>query len=61
MSRLGIFVDRRTLSSAEQLNSLIRCRDEAEAMGHGVEFIFPGDIRKIPRLTGSSSGPAPTP
>jgi glutathione synthase/RimK-type ligase-like ATP-grasp enzyme len=52
MSRLGIFVDRKTLSSAEQLNALIRCRDTAEEMGHGAEFIFPVDIRKIPQMDG---------
>jgi glutathione synthase/RimK-type ligase-like ATP-grasp enzyme len=48
MSRLGIFVDRKTLSSAEQLHALIRCRDVAEEMGHSAEFLFPVDIRKIP-------------
>lgn len=47
MSRLGIFVDRKTLSSAEQLHALIRCRDVAEEMGHSAEFLFPVDIRKI--------------
>ncbi|OPX73041.1 MAG: Glutamate--LysW ligase ArgX [Methanoregulaceae archaeon PtaU1.Bin059] len=52
MSRLGIFVDRKTLSSAEQLNALIRCRDAAEEMGHAAEFIFPVDIRKIPQVDG---------
>jgi glutathione synthase/RimK-type ligase-like ATP-grasp enzyme len=50
MSRLGIFVDRRTLSNSEQLNSLIRCRDVAEGMGHDVDFIFPVDINKIPKV-----------
>jgi len=50
MSRLGIFVDRKTLSSAEQLNALIHCRDVAEKMGHTAEFIFPVDIRKIPMM-----------
>jgi glutathione synthase/RimK-type ligase-like ATP-grasp enzyme len=50
MSRLGIFVDRKTLSNAEQLNALIRCRDVAENMGHGVEFLFPVDINKIPKM-----------
>jgi glutathione synthase/RimK-type ligase-like ATP-grasp enzyme len=50
MSRLGIFVDRRTLSSAEQLNALIRCRDVAEGLGHSAEFLFPVDIRKIPQM-----------
>ncbi|MDD1684741.1 MAG: ATP-grasp domain-containing protein [Methanoregula sp.] len=50
MSRLGIFVDRKTLSNAEQLTALIRCRDVAEGMGHGVDFIFPVDIPRIPRV-----------
>ena len=50
MSRLGIFVDRKTLSNAEQLTALIHCRDVAEAMGHNAEFLFPVDISKIPRM-----------
>jgi glutathione synthase/RimK-type ligase-like ATP-grasp enzyme len=50
MSRLGIFVDRKTLASAEQLTALIRCRDVAEGMGHGVDFIFPVDIARIPKM-----------
>lgn len=50
MSRLGIFVDRKTLASAEQLTALIHCRDVAEGMGHDVDFLFPVDIRKIPKL-----------
>ena len=44
MSRLGIFVDRKTLASAEQLTALIHCRDVAEGMGHDVDFIFPVDL-----------------
>ncbi|MCX6685444.1 MAG: RimK family alpha-L-glutamate ligase [Methanoregula sp.] len=50
MSRLGIFVDRKTLSNSEQLNALIHCRDVAENMGHDVEFIFPVDIAKIQKM-----------
>jgi glutathione synthase/RimK-type ligase-like ATP-grasp enzyme len=48
MSKLGIFVDRKTLANAEQLNALIHCRDVAEKMGHHVDYIFPVDISKIP-------------
>ena len=47
MSNLGIFVDRKTLANAEQLNALIRCRDVAENLGHRVDYIFPVDINKI--------------
>jgi glutathione synthase/RimK-type ligase-like ATP-grasp enzyme len=50
MSRLGIFVDRKTMSNAEQLTALIHCRDVAEAKGHAVDFIFPVDIARIPKM-----------
>ncbi len=50
MSKLGIFVNRQTLSSSEQLTALVKCRDVGESMGHTVEFIFPVDIKKIPKL-----------
>ncbi|RPI38147.1 MAG: ATP-grasp domain-containing protein [Methanoregulaceae archaeon] len=50
MSRMGIFVDRKTLASAEQLTALIHCRDVAEGMGHTVDFIFPVDIPKIKKM-----------
>ncbi len=50
MSRLGIFVDRKTLSNSEQLNALIRCRDVAESRGHDADFLFPVDIGKIPKM-----------
>lgn len=52
MSKLGIFVDRKTLSNAEQLNALIHCRDVGEKMGHHVDFIFPVDISRIPAMDG---------
>ncbi len=50
MSKLGIFVNRQTLSSSEQLTALVKCRDVGESMGHTVEFIFPVDIKKIAKL-----------
>lgn len=50
MSRLGIFVNRQTLSSSEQLTAVVKCRDVAESMGHTAEFIFPVDMKKIPKL-----------
>jgi len=50
LSKLGIFVNRQTLSSSEQLTAVVKCRDVAESMGHTVEFIFPVDIKKIPKL-----------
>ena len=50
MSKLGIFVNRQTLSSSEHITAVIKCRDVAERMGHTVEFIFPVDMKKIPKL-----------
>lgn len=50
MSKLGIFVNRQTLSNSLQLMAVVKCRDVAESMGHTAEFIFPVDIKKIPKL-----------
>jgi len=50
LSKLGIYVNRQTLSSSEQLTAVVKCRDAAESMGHTVEFIFPVDMKKIPKL-----------
>ncbi len=47
MARLGVFVDRQTLSSSLQLSTILKCRDDAEALGHTVYFIFPVEIKKI--------------
>ncbi|HNX40512.1 MAG TPA: RimK family alpha-L-glutamate ligase, partial [Methanothrix sp.] len=38
------------MSSSEQLLAVVKCRDVAERMGHTVDFIFPVDIKKIPKL-----------
>jgi glutathione synthase/RimK-type ligase-like ATP-grasp enzyme len=38
------------LSSSEQLTAVVKCRDVAESMGHTAEFIFPVDMKKIPKL-----------
>ncbi|MDY1590557.1 MAG: RimK family alpha-L-glutamate ligase [Methanofastidiosum sp.] len=50
MGKLGIFVDRQTLSSSIQLISLIKFREEAEKLGHYAYFIFPTEIKKISGL-----------
>ena len=50
MGKLGIFVDRQTLSSTVQLTSLIKFREEAENLGHEVYFLFPKEIKKISGL-----------
>ncbi|NMC59453.1 MAG: RimK family alpha-L-glutamate ligase [Candidatus Methanofastidiosa archaeon] len=52
MGKLGIFVDRQTLSNSMQLISLVKFREEAENMGHQAYFIFPTEIKKIAGLDG---------
>jgi len=52
MGNLGVFVDRQVMGSSEQLTALIRLRDQAEAMGHAVYFIFPVEVRKVARVDG---------
>jgi glutathione synthase/RimK-type ligase-like ATP-grasp enzyme len=52
MGDLGVFVDRQVMGSSEQLTALIRLRDQAEAMGHTVYFIFPVEVRKVARVDG---------
>ena len=52
MSNLGVFVNRQTLSNAEQLSALLKCRDAAEDMGHSVDFIFPEEIKRLLKTDG---------
>ena len=52
MSNLGVFVNRQTLSNAEQLSALLKCRDAAEEMGHSVDFIFPEEIKRLLKTDG---------
>ncbi|HZD44250.1 MAG TPA: RimK family alpha-L-glutamate ligase [Methanomicrobiales archaeon] len=47
LGKLGIFVDRQTLSSSLQLSTILKCRDDAESLGHTVYFIFPVEVKKI--------------
>ncbi len=52
MSNLGIFVNRQTVSNAEQLQALLKCRDAAEELGHSADFIFPNEIKRILKSDG---------
>ena len=52
MGSLGVFVDRQVMGSSEQLTALIRLREQAEAMGHSVYFLFPVEVRKVTRVDG---------
>lgn len=49
MRTLGIFIDRQALSYSRKLTLLIKCRDTAEGMGYRSYFIFPVEIKKVPK------------
>ncbi len=49
MRTLGIFIDRQALSFSRKLTLLIKCRDTAEGMGYRSYFIFPVEIKKVPK------------
>ena len=50
MRTLGIFVDRQTLSSAGKLAQLMKCREAAKEKGVRSYFLFPVDMKKVPRM-----------
>ncbi|HVO78142.1 MAG TPA: RimK family alpha-L-glutamate ligase [Methanomassiliicoccales archaeon] len=52
MSNLGIFVNRQTVASGDQLDALIKCREAAEELGHTADLIFPIEIKKVVRTDG---------
>ena len=45
-------MNRQTVSSGDQLETLLRCRDAAEELGHSADFIFPTEIKKVPKTDG---------
>ncbi|MEZ5357471.1 MAG: RimK family alpha-L-glutamate ligase [Candidatus Zixiibacteriota bacterium] len=48
MGKLGIFVERYTISSSLEMNALMRLSLEARKLGHRVDFLFRPDMYKIP-------------
>jgi glutathione synthase/RimK-type ligase-like ATP-grasp enzyme len=48
MGRLGIFVERYTISSSDDMNSLMRLIQVARKLGHQADFLFRPDMYKIP-------------
>lgn len=48
MAQLGIYVERYTISSSDEMNALMRLSQVARKMGHRVDFIFRPDMYKIP-------------
>ena len=50
MGKIGIFVERYTMSDSEVMNALMRISQVAYHMGHRTEFIFRPDMWKIPEF-----------
>lgn len=48
MGRLGIYVERYTISSSDEMNALMRLSQVARKMGHRADFLFRPDMYKIP-------------
>ncbi|MFZ5979650.1 MAG: ATP-grasp domain-containing protein [Candidatus Zixiibacteriota bacterium] len=48
MGQLGIYVERYTISSSDEMNALMRLSQVARKLGHRADFIFRPDIYKIP-------------
>ena len=48
MGQIGIYVERYTISSSDEMNSLMRLSQVARKLGHRVDFLFRPDMYKIP-------------
>jgi len=49
MGRIGIFVERHTITNSDEMNALMRFAQVARKMGHWTDFLFRPDIYKIPQ------------
>ena len=48
MGKLGIYVERYTISSSSEMNALMRLSQEARKLGHRADVLFRPDMYKIP-------------
>ena len=48
MGQLGVYVERYTISSADEMNALMRLSQVARKLDHRVDFLFRPDMYKIP-------------
>jgi glutathione synthase/RimK-type ligase-like ATP-grasp enzyme len=48
MGQLGIYVERYTIKSSEEMNALMRLAQVARKLNHRVDFLFRPDMYKIP-------------
>ena len=50
MARIGVFIERYTVSRSEEMEALMRFGWEAQQLGHRMEFLFRTDVFKIPEF-----------
>jgi len=48
MADIGVFVERYTINSSEQMGALMRLGQVAHRLGHRLDFLFRSDVYKIP-------------
>ena len=48
MAEIGVYVERYTISSSEDMNALMRLSQVARKLGHRVDFLFRPDMYKVP-------------
>lgn len=48
MANIGVFVERYTMSSSEQMGALMKLGQVAHMLGHRLDFLFRPDMYKIP-------------
>jgi glutathione synthase/RimK-type ligase-like ATP-grasp enzyme len=49
MGRIGVFVERYTISSSDEMEALMKFSQVARRMGHTVDYLFRPDMYKIPQ------------
>ena len=49
MARIGIYIERYTISRSEEMDALMRFSYAARRLGHHIDYIFRTDVHKIPQ------------
>ncbi len=49
MARIGVFIERYTISRSEEMEALMRFSDAARRLGHTADYLFRPDVYKIPQ------------
>lgn len=49
MARIGVFIERSTITRSEEMDALLRFGQVARRLGHDLDYLFRPDIYKIPQ------------